>query len=278
MITGGTGTALLHLTFNLHLNSLEVPMRVRGHFARVIAGGGAIAVLCALAPAAANAQAVVSRSISAEPVETVVTQTPTGTVVTRRPIDGVVQQGVAAPVVVETVPNTIDAITTREVVQRRAATEAARLVTREVAARPAKHATIKRTTTARRTTRTVAPRLALNPQERQIVYRTIVEREVVPARPAVVPQTYATQQVVVPAAPVVTAPVAQAPIVAATEIDDEPVYRVGSVLPANVPLYAIPQNVALSVPATRPYSYAWLGGRAYVVDPATSVVMADVTE
>lgn len=277
MIIGGTGTALLRLTFNLHLNSLEVPMRVRGHFARVIAGGGGIAFLCALAPGA-NAQAVISRSVSAEPVETVVTQTPTGTVVTRRPVDGVVQQSVAAPVVVETVPNTIDAITTREVVQRRAATEAARLVTREVAARPAKHAAIKRTTTTRRTTRTVAPRLALNPQERQIVYRTIVEREVVPARPAVVPQTYATRQVVVPAAPVVTPPVARAPIVAATEIDDEPVYRVGAVLPANVPLYAMPQNVALSVPATRPYSYAWLGGRAYVVDPATSVVMADVTE
>ena len=252
-------------------------MRVRGHFARVIAGGGGIAVLCALAPAAANAQAVVTRSISAEPVETVVTQTPTGTIVTRRPVDGVVQQGVAAPVVVETVPNTIDAITTREVVQRRSATEASRLVTREVAARPAKHATIKRTTT-RQTTRRVAPRLALNPQERQIIYRTIVEREVVPARPAVVPQTYATRQVVLPAAPVVTAPVAQAPIVAATEIDDEPVYRVGAVLPANVPLYAMPQNVALSVPASRPYSYAWLGGRAYVVDPATSVVMADLTE
>ena len=102
-----------------------------------------------------------------------------------------------------------------------------------------------------------------------------------PSRSVVVPQTYATQQMVVPAAPVqvpiVQAPIVQAPIVAATD-DDEPVYRVGSVLPANIPLYAIPQNVALSVPATRPYSYAWLGGRAYVVDPATSVVMADVTE
>jgi hypothetical protein len=27
-----------------------------------------------------------------------------------------------------------------------------------------------------------------------------------------------------------------------------------------------------------PHSYAWLGGRAYVVDPANGVVMADVTE
>ena len=98
----------------------------------------------------------------------------------------------------------------------------------------------------------------------------------VPARPTVVPQTFApAQQVVVPAAPV-QAPLMQAPIVAAD--DDEPVYRVGAVLPANVPLYAMPQNVALSVPATRPYSYAWLGGRAYLVDPANGVVIADVTE
>jgi hypothetical protein len=244
-------------------------MRFRGHFVRALAASSAAALLCALAPAAANAQAVISRSISAEPVETIVTQTPTGTVVTRRPVDGVVQPGVAAPAIVEIVPNTIDAITARDVVQRRAATESSRLVTREVAARPAKQ-TIKRTT-AKQTARAVArPRLALDPQERQIVYRTIVEREVVPARPAVVPQTSAPAQQVV-----VQAPIAQSTIVAA---DDEPVYRVGAVLPANVPLYAIPQNVALSVPATRPYSYAWLGGRAYVVDPATSVVLADVTE
>ena len=51
-----------------------------------------------------------------------------------------------------------------------------------------------------------------------------------------------------------------------------------TVLPESVPLYAIPHNVALSVPATRPYSYAYLGGRAYLVDPATGAVMADVTD
>lgn len=251
-------------------------MRLRDCFAPGAAVGGALTLVCALAPAA-QAQAVVTRSITAEPVETVVTQTPTGTIVTRRPVEGVVQQGIAAPAVVETVPNTIDAITTREVVRTRDATQASRLVTREVAARPAKRTTVTRTTT-RHTTRTAArPRLALRPQERQIIYRTIVEREVVPTR-TVVPQTVAPVQAVVPAAPVVQQPIVQAPIVAATEVDDEPVYRVGAVLPANVPLYAMPQNVALSVPATRPYSYAWLGGRAYLVDPADGVVMADVTE
>jgi hypothetical protein len=40
----------------------------------------------ALASSAANAQAVISRSIVAEPVETTVTQTPNGTIVTRRPL------------------------------------------------------------------------------------------------------------------------------------------------------------------------------------------------
>ena len=41
---------------------------------------------------------------------------------------------------------------------------------------------------------------------------------------------------------------------------------------------AIPQNGALSVPATQPYSYASIGGRAYLVDPLTGTVVADVTE
>jgi len=127
-----------------------------------------------------------------------------------------------------------------------------------------------------RPSETVArPRLALNPQERQIVYRPSSSTRSCRAvaswcRKLTRRSRWSSRRRV-------QAPIVQAPIVAATD-DDEPVYRVGAVLPANVPLYAIPQNVALSVPATRPYSYAWLGGRAYVVDPATSVVMADVTE
>jgi hypothetical protein len=32
------------------------------------------------------------------------------------------------------------------------------------------------------------------------------------------------------------------------------------------------------VPATQSYSYAWLGGRAYLVDPISGAVVADVTE
>src|SRR5438105_12142069 len=62
-----------------------------------------LALGVALAATGAQAQ-VVSRSVSEEPVETVVTQTPDGTVVTRRPL--------------EIAPDTVDAVTTREVVRR----------------------------------------------------------------------------------------------------------------------------------------------------------------
>jgi hypothetical protein len=244
-------------------------------FARRAAAAGLL-LGASLAAAPASAQSVVTRTITTQPVETTVTQTPNGTIVTRRPVDA---QG-AAPVVaapsvaavpVARAPATIDQVVTREVVERRDAGEARRLVTRPVSAHRATHraahrgkaGTVKRTTTqTTRTTRT-APRLALEPAERHIVYRTIVERAVVPSAPVVAQPQY-------------TAPIiAQPPVVAA---DEEPVYTVGSVLPQNVPLYAMPQNVALRVPATQPFSYAWLGGRAYVVDPASGVVMADVTE
>src|ERR1700704_1430829 len=90
-----------------------------------------LALGAALVSSGANAQ-VVSRSVSEEPVETIVTQTPNGTVITRRPL------GAEAPVyrapartIVETVPDGVDAITTREVVRRVEARP--RLETRPVA-------------------------------------------------------------------------------------------------------------------------------------------------
>jgi hypothetical protein len=254
-----------------------------------------IALAVALAASGASGQTVITRSISAEPVETTMTQTPSETVVTRRPVDGqVVQPGVIAkptlmqraPIVVETVPDTVDAITTREVVRRAEATRvAAPLITRDVAARKGAAHTPGVRTTTRTTTRATRGHVALEPRERHIVYQTIVAREVVP--PIVAREVVPRRQVMVapPRAvapsivqPQVT-PAARPPIVAADDIEltVAPI-AVGSVLPENVPLYAIPQHVALTVPATRPYSYAWLGGRAYLVEPASGTVVADVTE
>ena len=83
---------------------------------------------------------------------------------------------------------------------------------------------------------------------------------------------------IAPAPALVAPPIVQPPIVAADEVITPAPVTVGTVLPTNVPLYAIPENVALGVPVTRPYSYAYLGGRAYLVEPASGTVVADVTE
>jgi hypothetical protein len=259
-----------------------------------------VALGLALASTGANAQAMISRSVTVEPVETTVTQTPNGTVVTRRPVGGQVAQPVApppivqtGPAIVESDPRSIDSVTTREVVERAAVTEAMRPARRMAARQTSSRTTVRREArpvpsqarrqVVRRTTTTTraAPRLALDQRERHIIYQTIVERQVVPGR-----------QVIVAPLPVVTPPIVaqpalvrrqvalRPPIVAADESVDaaELVYTVGSVLPPNVPLYAMPQNVALAVPAAQTYSYAYLGGRAYLVDPATGTIVEDVTE
>ena len=83
----------------------------------------------ALASGGASAQTVISRSISAQPVETIVTQTPTGTIVTRRPVEGqVVQPAITQPVVAPVAPalpraaviesDTVDTVTIGAAVRR----------------------------------------------------------------------------------------------------------------------------------------------------------------
>jgi hypothetical protein len=250
-----------------------------------------LALGVALAATGAQAQ-VVSRSVSEEPVETVVTQTPDGTVVTRRPL--------------EIAPDTVDAVTTREVV-RRLETRPVALETRTTTkvrkpARTVRERVVVRERPAERVvTRTVrppAPVIALSPSERHIVYQTIVDRSVIPAPRVVAPAPVYRE-------PVYREPVYReawrdqawrdqawrdqswrdpywnnAPVVAADE-DVEiaaSAYAVGAVLPAGVPLFAVPQEIGYRVPAAQPYSYAYVGGRAYLVDPASGVIVADVTE
>jgi hypothetical protein len=265
----------------------------------------------ALASSAVTAQAVTSRSITTEPVETTVIQTPTGTIVTRRPLAeqpaALVAPQVAAPVLapptvpaatfVDTAPESVDVFTTRQVVRRaEAESEVRPIVTRRVAAErtPARKISVERAPTrrvsttvsqrppAQQTTRVVretrqvalaqpAPRLVLNPRERQIIYRTIVDREVIPRQQVLVAPSVAP-------APAYVAPRVLPPVVAADETLATDPITIGTVLPENVPLFALPQNVVLTVPATRSYSYAWLGGRAYLVDPVNGVVVADLSE
>jgi hypothetical protein len=226
---------------------------------------------------------------------------------------------VPAATFVDTAPESVDTFTTRQVVRRAEAERTApAMMTRQVSATrsvtrraPVHHASrrvtavrqaapvarvstsmrqgapVHRVTRVTHETRRVsvtrpAPRLALNPRERRVVYQTIIEQQVVPRRQMIVAPVAATAPVVVapqyvPAPPVV-APAVRAPILAADETVVAAPIAVGTVLPRNVPLFAMPQNVALTVPATQPYSYAWLGGRAYVVDPATGTVLANLSE
>jgi len=209
----------------------------------------------------ASAQTVIQRTVTQEPVETTVTRTPAGTIVTRRPLDA------AAPV---------ETTRTREVVRRTVTSRPAptrRLTTHAVSeTRPARHvATVPRHVTTRR--------IALTPAERHVVYQTIVERVVEPAPAVVAPPGYVAPPPPL-APPLVSAEVALPGAAVIAQDDDvvEPAYTIGSVLPRNVPLYAVPQDVALRIPAIQRYSYTWLGGRAYLVDPATGTIVDDVTE
>ncbi len=91
-----------------------------------------------------------------------------------------------------------------------------------------------------RTVVTTEP-LRLTPVQRQTVYRTIVRERVAPARPTVE-------------------------------------YRVGTRVPESVELYAVPQDVAVEVPAIRSYKYMVVNNRVVLIDPATSEVVDELTD
>jgi hypothetical protein len=83
--------------------------------------------------------------------------------------------------------------------------------------------------------------LALTSVQRQTVYRTIVRER---------------------------------PLAAAPTIE----YRVGTRVPGNAQLYAVPQEAAVEFPAIRTYKYMMVNDRVVLVDPATSEVVAEFAE
>jgi hypothetical protein len=89
--------------------------------------------------------------------------------------------------------------------------------------------------------------LVLSPVQRKTIYRTIVREPV--------------------AAPAVT--VGQAPVVE---------YRVGARVPSTATLYPVPHEVAVEVPAVQNYRYMVINNRAWLVDPATSEIVAEVDQ
>jgi len=284
----------------------------------------------ALATAGAHAQSVTSRQIDNEPVETTVTQTPAGTVITRRPVapaavpapaygytryGAVAPQPYVAPAAVYPAPPAAAATTELDETVGLAPSEVRTVTVRRPAEARVSERTTPRTTrvthrvrettgsgsatrTVHRVTRHARVRpLVLSPAQRSVVYRTVVQQQVVPAVP-VAPAGYPPFPA--PAAPayqprtVVVAPSATtgygftAP---ATDVDEDyvetvpavapryaaPRYAVGSVLPASVVVRPVPATVAVQVPAVEPYSYTTLDGRVLLVDPVTNTVVADIT-
>jgi hypothetical protein len=287
---------------------------------------------CAVAfgAAGAHAQSVITRQIDNEPVETTITQTPTGTVITRRPIAPATvpaapaygygtfaPQPYVAPVAPtypapaaaaatteldETVgiaPSEVQTVTVRRPAETRAGERTTMRTTRVThRVREATGSAGRTVHTVRHATRRVVARpLALSPAQRNVVYRTVVQQQVVPA-PPVAPAGYppfpapAYQPRTVVVAPGATTGYGwTAP--AAVDMDEDYVetvpavapvpryttarYAVGSVLPASVVVTPLPATAAVRVPSVQPYGYVTVGGRVLLVDPVTDTVVADIT-
>jgi hypothetical protein len=260
----------------------------------------------------AQAQTAVSRQITSEPVETVIIQGPNGTVVTRRILTP--EPGVSAyvppdyPVAVPAVEPQYVAPAAPALVPRRTITEERARTTRRTAAvtRPAP-ARPARTVTGTATRTIAAPvsdqPLALSPVERQVIYRTVVPREVYPAPVVAPPPVLAPTGLYAPRAvypadddyyqdrdyaydPGYGGGYRADPYYAPDYRDPyHPEYRrvgvplaVGARVPPNIQLVAVPEPIVARVPAARPYSYARYGDRVYLVDPATGIIVADITQ
>jgi hypothetical protein len=261
--------------------------------------------LIALAPAlgatVAQAQTSVSRQITREPVETIVTQGPNGVAVTRRilsPEPGistyvppppayptVATQAVESEDYVEPAPLPRRVITTARTVGE--APAPARTAT--VREHPREHARPARTTTTRTVTVPAVSdqALVLSPAQRQVIYRNVAEREYYPAPVVAGPPVGAQTGVYSPPPPGVYAADERDYAYDPYHDDYRPSYRpayrpapfvVGARMPQSVALYAVPEPVAARIPATAPYSYAFIDNRVFLVDPATDVIVAEVTQ
>jgi hypothetical protein len=92
-------------------------------------------------------------------------------------------------------------------------------------------------------TRTIVTQepLVLSPEQRTVIYRAIRQERVVPTQPTVQ-------------------------------------YRVGMRVPETSMLYEVPQTLVTEVPTVRAYKYMMVNNRVWLVDPATSEIVAEVAE
>ncbi|MBI5113753.1 MAG: DUF1236 domain-containing protein [Rhodovulum sp.] len=263
--------------------------------------------------ALANAQTVISREVSQEPVETLITRGPDGITVTRRPL-----QSMAAPVV-STVPvfptygpsgeaytrswvqptpvpaapvggsiavrpygEPVTTTTTRTVVIEdeepvRPAVRTVRRGTPPIMARAVEPEPV-RTTRSRTVTRRVsAAPMALAPVQRTIVYRTLVQEQTYdPAALATVTPGYGPSTGWSSTGWSSTGWAPGYSGWAAAPVARPVTYTVGSVLPETVTVAPVPRRVVVQVPETRGYEYAVVNGRVLLVEPGTNTVVADI--
>jgi hypothetical protein len=253
-----------------------------------------ISVALVSGAAVAQAQTAVTRQITSEPVETVITQGPNGTAVTRRiltPEPGISTLQSDSDYVEPAAPR----LAPRRVTVTTVGQAPARPRTATVRERPQPARTVTRTVTL------AAPpvsdqALLLSPAQRQFIYRGVVQREYypvpVPAGPSIMPQTdvYAPPASGYPLRTVYPADERYREYAYDPYHDDyrepyRPAYRrdnvslvVGARIPQSVPLYAVPEPVAARIPAATPYGYALIDNRVFLVDPATGVIVADITQ
>ena len=109
--------------------------------------------------------------------------------------------------------------------------------------------------------------LALTPAQRTTIYRTIIPQG--RGRGPIVRERIVTESVA--PAPVVREPIANPPARSAYA-------AVGSRVSDAYALAPMPQSVVTTVPAVRSYRYTVVNNRLLLVDPATGIVVAEVTD
>ena len=121
-----------------------------------------------------------------------------------------------------------------------------------------------------------APPLALTPAQRTTIYRTIIPQG--RGRGPIVREQIVTESVA--PAPVVRERIAPAPVVREriAPAGSAYAYAVGSRVGDAYALAPMPQAVVSTVPAVRSYRYMVINNRLLLVDPATGLVVAEVTD
>jgi hypothetical protein len=256
----------------------------------------------------AQAQEAVTRRVTREPVETVVTQGPSDTTATRRTLTPTSSYA-QAPLPPEALsPDYVEPTHTTVIRPPTAAAPVARpsrARTLGVATTTATHTVKPSKLVVTRTRAVAAPPpvpswapVALTPADRLLIYRAIAQREYVPPSmpyygPPVVAQTETVARADYRLRTIYPAdgytgygyrPYSWSSLDYGYGYRDRYAYRwdgvplvVGARIPASVPLYAVPEPVAARVPTARPYTYALLGNRVYLVDPATAIIVAEIT-